>query len=790
MGDFRFPLSRRISVGILIMASHVAYADVSGTIFRDFNANGVKDNTGTLQEVGVSGLTVEAYDATGALVGSATSAANGTYTLGGVTGDVRIEFTGTPAYLYPGATSTVANASQSSVQFVKAGAATTVNYALSSPAEYCNANPTLMTSLYNNGAVTGAGESNALLSWPYANTNTTTTGLVTNASKADIGSVWGIAYKRSSKEVFTSTVLKRHVGVKDADLGAVYKTDMNTNTSSLFIKIPNAGTIGTDAARGLDASNSPNADSSTLGEVMKVGLGDIDMSEDEKYLYVTNLNDKKLYQVDIAQQSIANAYSIPDPCNAAKGNSRPFGLGVYQGSVYVGLVCDASVTGLKSDLETYVERLNNDGSFTQVLQSSLNYTKEAAAQANADRAGWYGWSDDYNVISIVHGGARRIVYPQPVLSDINFDKSGNMILGFIDRAGFQGGFENMSPVTMPTTGTGEFITINGGELLRATLNAGTWSLALNDFYNDDSPVSDHQESAAGGVCYNPLMDQVLMTSMDPTGNTHSGGTTNLNNTTGARNSAYQLYRQDNGKPDLFGKGTGLGDLELLCDPAPVEIGNRVWLDQDGDGIQDAGESGIDGVTVKLACGTDEATATTANGGQFLFTNKTGGNATFMGYGESCVLKVDSSQSVVKAYQLATANADGVTSNNALTDVRDSDATDNAGTAEIAFTAGGAGENNHALDIGYQSAPVTDISLTKVVDKTTAHRGDTLVYTLTATNAGPAIASGVVVTDQLPDTVTYVEDDGKGDYIPATGLWTLGSLAKGDAKTLTITVTVK
>jgi hypothetical protein len=65
-----------------------------------------------------------------------------------------------------------------------------------------------------------------------------------------------------------------------------------------------------------------------------------------------------------------------------------------------------------------------------------------------------------------------------------------------------------------------------------------------------------------------------------------------------------------------------------------------------------------------------------------------------------------------------------------------------------------------------------------------------VYTLTATNAGPDVASGVVVTDQLPDTVMYVEDDGKGDYIPATGLWTLGSLAKGDAKTLTITVTVK
>ncbi len=34
---------------------------------------------------------------------------------------------------------------------------------------------------------------------------------------------------------------------------------------------------------------------------------------------------------------------------------------------------------------------------------------------------------------------------------------------------------------------------------------------------------------------------------------------------------------------------GLGDLELLTDPAPVEIGNRVWLDSDRDGIPDAND---------------------------------------------------------------------------------------------------------------------------------------------------------------------------------------------------------
>jgi uncharacterized repeat protein (TIGR01451 family) len=40
-------------------------------------------------------------------------------------------------------------------------------------------------------------------------------------------------------------------------------------------------------------------------------------------------------------------------------------------------------------------------------------------------------------------------------------------------------------------------------------------------------------------------------------------------------------------------------------------------------------------------------------------------------------------------------------------------------------------------------------LTKVADKTEAKRGETVVYTLTATNAWPDAATGVAVTDKLP-----------------------------------------
>ena len=71
---------------------------------------------------------------------------------------------------------------------------------------------------------------------------------------------------------------------------------------------------------------------------------------------------------------------------------------------------------------------------------------------------------------------------------------------------------------------------------------------------------------------------------------------------------------------FFGKAATLGDMEFFCLEAPLEIGNRVWVDDDEDGIQDACEPGLDGVIVQLydaACaliGQD----TTANGGQYYF----------------------------------------------------------------------------------------------------------------------------------------------------------------------------
>jgi len=108
---------------------------------------------------------------------------------------------------------------------------------------------------------------------------------------------------------------------------------------------------------------------------------------------------------------------------------------------------------------------------------------------------------------------------------------------------------------------------------------------------------------------------------------------------------YVFTSQDQGGNDATDSDAGIvdgktiqtvldsGESDLSWDagivaPAKASIGDRVWKDCDGDGIQDATESGVAGVTVKLlgADGTTvlKTTTTDANG-NYLFNNLDVGN---------------------------------------------------------------------------------------------------------------------------------------------------------------------
>jgi uncharacterized repeat protein (TIGR01451 family) len=83
----------------------------------------------------------------------------------------------------------------------------------------------------------------------------------------------------------------------------------------------------------------------------------------------------------------------------------------------------------------------------------------------------------------------------------------------------------------------------------------------------------------------------------------------------------------------------------------------------------------------------------------------------------------------------------------------------------------------------------DLEISKEVSDSAPDEDDAIVYTVTVTNNGPHDASGVVVSDTLPGGVSYVSDDGGGDYDEATGVWSVGNLGNSISATLHITATV-
>ncbi len=80
----------------------------------------------------------------------------------------------------------------------------------------------------------------------------------------------------------------------------------------------------------------------------------------------------------------------------------------------------------------------------------------------------------------------------------------------------------------------------------------------------------------------------------------------------------------------------------------------------------------------------------------------------------------------------------------------------------------------------------DLVLSKGVDDSAPNVGDTITYTVTARDDGPAAATGVTVQDLLPAGLTFVSaTPSRGSYDSGTGTWTIGNLDLSTAQTLAI-----
>jgi hypothetical protein len=782
-----------------------AAANITGTVYADFNASGNRDNAtgataGIAADVGVGGVTVRAFDAAGSNCATTTSAAGGTYTLNMApcTGTTfRVEFSTLPTGYAP---AQVGTANATTTQFVNEGG--TANLGINKPGDFCQNNPTIVTTCaHPEDAVTGPNAALAVLQGSPYNSSGTAASTLTGATTSQIGAAHGLAFRRSDRSVYSSAFMKRHVGFGPSGPGAIYKsgaipaTGSGTVSSSLFVTIPNAGTdphpVADNNCNSQDGQVSPLHpsgqcwlyDTFSFSAVGKRSLGDIEMYEDpansaNDALFVVNLNNRNLYKVTglngspTVQAPITMPLALPGATQGCpSGDVRPFALAIQDGVGYAGLTCSAQTSGLAADLTAYIYTFNPvTGVFgsSPILEAPLDYPRSCAVGCTL-QAEWQPWIDTFSVPPIELDEPTDPVanYPQPVLSDITFGTNGSMAIGIRDRFGDQMGHGTFNPDDINDP---ELYEGNGpGDILRACLVGATWTLenagtcdgqgpgpgGINsadplsgqgpggfEFYPREAdnttsgPPVNHDELTSGGLVSVPGYNEVMTTVYDPLPWSGSfpdpalftGGTRTFNSNSGSQTNAHQIYEDD---PSNLGKANGLGDLEALCDQAPLEIGNRIWKDTNSNGVQDAGEPPIAGVTVNLynATNTLVATTLTDSNGNFIFSNRTvdeSGNPLTDSTGKTYnvtgllpnttdfQLRLDNPADYGDPNKLqglfltipTSTQDNGNNQNDSEATLSGAGAPSSSNPPIITFAAGAAGNNNHTYDFGFVLEAVT------------------------------------------------------------------------------------
>ncbi|WP_425411366.1 SdrD B-like domain-containing protein [Longispora albida] len=762
---------------------------VTGFVFRDYNSNGTKDaastTKGTVADPGVAGVTVTAYDSTGKAVGATTTGADGNYSLsvaGAATDDVRVEFTTLPGGTFA---SWRGKDNGTSVQFVKLSASPKANFGLLSPQDYCQDNPDLAYGCQRFGdPVNGVnGKELSMQITPYdakAHDQATAPSKVI-AKFSETGSYWGLTYPRvpkgADKFIYTAAYFRTSSGLGPGGTGAIYQTAADGKGTKVFAdlnKLFGAGTAGTDPRTGYKTNTARNlagaggnkpgtwAVDTAWDSTGKVALGGL--TTDDTNLYTVNLADKQLYILPLSGPTAENSSRVKIPVDlpgaqksCPESDTIPFAAQYKDGKVFVGITCNARSTQKAGDLRAYVYTYDVAAkTWSSKPAFEWELVRPAAAEVSylgiKNNGLWNPWvnKDPWDVAK----SATHKTYPMPLLEGITFDGE-DMIFGIRDM------FGDINRTYNP----GSTRVASGGDLVRACLVSGSYQLenagkcgsrgpstsAKNgqgpgggEFYNDTKVTSEHEETSHGGVWVVPGRDKLAWTGMDSR-RLWTGGVTLSSNIDGSQTAQkWQTYPSVDW--DTFQKSNGMTDIESLCDAAPLEIGNYVWIDENKDGIQDPGEKPVPGVTVRLYDETGRLVATqvTDAKGEYYFNdnNVTGGLKREAKY----TIKLDKPEDYaaggpLDGYKLTTTDA-------GTKDTIDSDGVMKDGFPVKEIRTGKSGENDHSFDFGFNKGK-PDAIITKR-DQVTKDEADTAATAIT-------FDAGETRTIEMPVDNTGTED---------------------------------
>ncbi|GAA1861457.1 hypothetical protein GCM10009796_24670 [Microbacterium koreense] len=448
-----------------------------------------------------------------------------------------------------------------------------------------------------------------------------------------------------------------------ADIGFVDVATLGVDVGQSLTELqPNALTA---VARGLgDTTVNPatfTAQDPTAYEwAGRAGIGGIAMSSDSSLLYFVNRFDSRLY-----------ALALPADLNDAPTLAGTWDLGlaaddqasaivVDEGTVYVGVVgtggqLSAALPGDVADpgsstatgsLRVYSASetdgaLRNGASFSQVLSRNLatDYPRGVPIMPSANDAStvpdrfkvWHNWTNEWDAatFTVLPRTNPGISWSQPILSDLEMTADGYLVLTLSDRFALQNGVYNIAP----TGGGTLYYAFAQGDVLVAsptlhleddgevagltrtwtnTTNLPTQGVGGGEFFDDnvDQGGWRHDENGLGWSASFPGVDQIATSAYDPVPPNLDVAGVRFQSASGGV--AARGFIQTTPTGGFFQKAGGLGSVSLLLNEAPVEIGNRVWLDADLNGRQDPDEPAINGAPVDLfaadAEGTPQGTA--------------------------------------------------------------------------------------------------------------------------------------------------------------------------------------
>ncbi|ALJ21357.1 SdrD B-like domain-containing protein [Microbacterium sp. No. 7] len=463
-----------------------------------------------------------------------------------------------------------------------------------------------------------------------------------------LGALYGIGLDRDENEIYAGAYAKRGSDYGPGGAGAIYRVDPASGAWEQYVTVADAGTTAHDFDEMIGEHQAQ--DFSFRSAVGRESLGDVEVTEDAAFLLAINMHTDSVvvYPVQDAVDP-APIQTLAIPAIDCSADWAPMAItenildgDPNEGKIYIGATCGAT---MQASIIEYEISAGGELSPTGTVWTGDPTTAPGSSGVNSAGSGaaecwpvdWRVWTDEIpqacvdasaNWSTPPNPAGVHVQYsvPQPMLSDIEFLETGELVLAFRDRGGDQNG-----PILYAgekTNGYGSYMDyIVAGNVHAVSIEGSTIDFDARpdaprggDFY--DIGFS-HNEAAFGGIVYVPGTERIVGNQMDVLG-IYQQGLRAWDPLTG------DYAASKTGTPNQlvgthFRKGQGLADMEAYYRLVDQQIGNRIWIDTDADGIQDAGEPAVAGVQVSLydEDGTLIATTETDAKGEYYFSTSDG-----------------------------------------------------------------------------------------------------------------------------------------------------------------------